>query len=102
MASASALPPTAPPPAPASAPRTPAVPAPAPAPARQAPLTGAVTDVDARHETLRVLDWTVEGSSKVVGDAEVGFARVHGLAAIGGKLTAAGVTVDGSISVRGA
>lgn len=77
--------------------KTPAAAPPIPPP----PLTGSVTDVDARHDALRVLDWTVKGSSKVVRDAEVGFARVRGFAAVGGKLTAAAATVEGTIAVGG-
>jgi cytoskeletal protein CcmA (bactofilin family) len=96
----------------APAPATPAHPAAAsPSPAASVPpaplpplppLTGASADVGAaRHDVLRVLDWTVRGASKVLGDATVGFARIRGVATVGGKLAATEVTVRGTLNVLG-
>jgi cytoskeletal protein CcmA (bactofilin family) len=48
------------------------------------------------------LDWVVRGTSKVVGNAEVGFAQVRGVASVGGDLTAAQVEVAGELQVGGA
>ncbi|MHB8351309.1 MAG: hypothetical protein ACYDFT_01235 [Thermoplasmata archaeon] len=90
---------SAPPPA-APSPRSPAA-APAPVAAAE-PLTGSVSDRGAvRHDLLRTLEWSVDGASKVLGSAEAGFARLHGMVTVGGDLTAVDLRADGTLTVDG-
>jgi cytoskeletal protein CcmA (bactofilin family) len=71
-------------------------------PAALGPLIGATSDAGAgRHETLRVRDWRVVGASKVVGDADVGFADLRGNVTVGGAFRAADVRSRGQLSVNG-
>lgn len=92
--------PVAPPSSPPAPPPSNAPPATPPAPPPE--LTGSSRDTGAvRHETLRVLDWSVRGASKVLGDATVGFARLQGIITVGGKLTATDVRAEGTLNVLG-
>jgi cytoskeletal protein CcmA (bactofilin family) len=92
------------PPAPAHLATTltsPGPPGPAPAPP-PAPLTGRAVDRGSvRHATLQVLEWEVDGASKVVGDARIGFGHLRGIATVGGRLEAVGLEVDGTLNVNG-
>ncbi len=79
-------------------PRAPAAPPPAPAPA----LRGLVRDTGAeRHDAVHAARWTLSGTAKVTGDVAVGEARLRGLAAVGGRLTADRLTVHGTLEVVG-
>lgn len=69
-----------------------------PAPA----LRGLVRDTGAeRHDSVRAARWTLSGTAKVTGDVTVGEARLRGLAAVGGRLTADRLTVHGTLEVVG-
>ncbi len=79
------------------------VPAPAAPPAAPAPaLRGLVRDSGAeRHDAVRAARWALSGTAKVTGDVTVGEARLRGLAAVGGRLTADRLTVHGTLEVVG-
>ena len=73
------------------------------APPAAPPLEGELHDEgSARHDRVRVQVWSVEGASKVLGEAAVGLARTRGLVTVGGKLSAVEFSARGTLNVGGA
>ncbi|MGI0052766.1 MAG: hypothetical protein ACRECR_00710, partial [Thermoplasmata archaeon] len=80
----------------------PAAPAPPVSPPVSPPLAAVIRDLGAvRRDRLRALEWTVAGAAKVLGPAEVGFARFNGSVSVGGDLTAEELTGRGELLVGG-
>jgi cytoskeletal protein CcmA (bactofilin family) len=86
-----------------------AVPAPAATPAAlpptattPVPLSGALHFKGAtRVPSVRVLDWTAQGFTKVIGNVEVATAEVTGSCAVGGSFVARQLSLSGSHRIDG-
>lgn len=67
------------------------------------PLEGDLRDVGgARRASVRARSYTALGAVKLLGDLEAGPVELHGLASIGGRLTAEKLRSDGTLDVAGA
>ena len=67
------------------------------------PLEGDIRDVGgARRASLRARSYTALGAVKLLGDLDAGSVELHGLASIGGRLTAEKLRSDGTLDVAGA
>jgi cytoskeletal protein CcmA (bactofilin family) len=88
--------------APLAGPAIPPPGAPASSPPAPPPLAGTLADRGgARHDAVRTAEWSIDGATKVLGSAEVGFLRGRGVLTVGGALSGADVQHDGSLTVLG-
>ena len=78
------------------------LPVPPPVATPSAPLRGSLrlTGIH-RIPSVRMLEWMTQGSTKVVGDVEIGMGILTGSLAVGGKLTAARLELAGTHRVDG-
>jgi hypothetical protein len=98
MASAAPAPPPASPAPPSTASGT----APPPTAPPPAPLTGSLRLVGTnRVPSVRTLDWTARGFTKVAGDVDVGTGKVTGTLTVGGKLAARQAQFSGTHRIEG-
>jgi cytoskeletal protein CcmA (bactofilin family) len=95
--SASSPPSTPPPAAPpvAAPPRPPSAPAPPPP---KPPRSGDLRDEGvARHDSVHAVRWTTHGAVKVLGEVDVGEARLAGPTSVAGAISADSLRVDGAL-----